>query len=197
MYCTGMSCRSRKMLHRYNRSSACTEHLSSIFLERQLMPVQCMQMTCYIYVASSWNESSSGAVHADDLLYLCSIFLELKFMPVQYMQMTFLYLCSILLERQLMPVQCMQMTCYIYVASSWNDSLCQCSACRWPFDITGHLQSLPWHELPFQDMLHRYIRSSACTALAWDAVPGRCYIDIKGHLHVLHWHELPFQEDVT
>jgi hypothetical protein len=44
-------------------------------------------------------------------------------------------------------------------------------------------------------MLHRYNRSSACTALAWAAVPGRCSIDITGHLHVLHWHELPFQED--
>jgi hypothetical protein len=109
------------------------------------MPVQCMQMTCYIYVASSWNESSCGAVHADDLLYLCSIFLELKFMPVQYMQMTFLYLCSILLERQLMPVQCMQMTCYIYVASSWNDSSCQCSTCRWPFISMWHLPGTAAH----------------------------------------------------
>ena len=120
-------------------------YLYSIFLERQLMPVQCMQMTCYIYVASSWNESSCGAVHADDLLYLCSIFLELKFMPVQYMQMTLLYLCSILLERQLMPVQCMQMTCYIYVASSWNDSSCQCSTCRWPFISMWHLPGTAAH----------------------------------------------------
>jgi hypothetical protein len=93
-------------------------YLCSIFLERQLMPVQCMQMTCYIYVASSLNGSScqcsacrwpvismyhlpgkaahASAVHADDLLYLCSIFLE----------------------RPLMSVQCMQMNFYIYVASS-------------------------------------------------------------------------------
>ena len=108
-------------------------YIWSIFLERQLMPVQYMQMTCYIYVASSWNGSScqcstcrwpfismwhlpgtaahASAVHADYLLYLCSIFLE----------------------RQLMPVQCMQMTFYIYVASSWNGSSCQCNTCRWPF----------------------------------------------------------------
>ena len=39
-------------------------------------------------------------------------------------------------------------------------------------------------------MLHIYKRSSACTAVAWAAVPGRCYIDMKGHLHVQHWHEL-------
>ena len=105
------------------------------------MPVQCMQMACYIYVASSWNNSScqcstcrlpfismehlpgtaahASAVHADDLLYLCNIFLE----------------------RQLMPVQYMQMTCYIYVASSWNGSSCQCSTCRWPVISMEHL---PW-----------------------------------------------------
>jgi hypothetical protein len=45
-------------------------YLCSIFLERQLMPVQYMQMICYIYVASSWNGSRASAVHADDLLYL-------------------------------------------------------------------------------------------------------------------------------
>ena len=39
-------------------------------------------------------------------------------------------------------------------------------------------------------MLHKYNRSSACTALAWAVVPGRCYIDMKSHLHALHWHEL-------
>jgi hypothetical protein len=46
-------------------------------------------------------------------------------------------------------------------------------------------------------MLLRYIKSSACTALACAAVPGKGYIYIKGHLHVLHWHELPFQEDAA
>ena len=51
-----------------------------------------------------------SSVHADDLLYLCSIFMERQLMPVQYMQMTF----------------------YIYVASSWNGSSSQCSACRCP-----------------------------------------------------------------
>jgi hypothetical protein len=80
----------------------------SIFLERQLMPMQYIQMTLYIYVAYPGTEAHDSAVNADDLLYLCSI----------------------LLERQLTPVQCMQMTFYIYVASFWNGSSCQCSTCR-------------------------------------------------------------------
>jgi hypothetical protein len=120
-------------------------YLCSIILEWQFMPVQCMQMTCYINVASSWNVSScqcsicrwpvismehlpgtavhANAVHTDDLLYLCSIFLE----------------------RQLMPMQCMQMTLYIYVASSWNGSSCQCSACRWPVIFMQHLPGMAAH----------------------------------------------------
>jgi hypothetical protein len=66
----------------------------------------------------------ASAVYADDLLYQCSIFLERQLMPVLYMQMTF----------------------YIYGASFWNGSSCQCS-----LDIKGHMHALHWHELPFQE----------------------------------------------
>jgi hypothetical protein len=50
-------------------------YLCSIFLERQLMPMQYIQMTLYIYVAYPGTEAHDSAVNADDLLYLCSILL--------------------------------------------------------------------------------------------------------------------------